>query len=134
VLVAVLSVVGMINYGVRTSITAVYPLLKTDLGFTDVGLGALGSFFLWSYALASPFAGHLGDRLDRGRIVLWSLMGWSLVTAASGLVTARWELLAMRVLLGLVESLFLPAAMALVAEYHPAKTVGTAMGILGVGQ
>jgi MFS family permease len=40
----------------------------------------------------------------------------------------------MRVLLGLVESLYLPAAMALAAEYHPAKTVGTAMGILGVGQ
>jgi len=53
VLVAMLSVIGMINYGVRTSITAVYPLLKTDLGFTDVGLGALGSFFLWSYAVAS---------------------------------------------------------------------------------
>ncbi len=134
ILVAVLAIIGMINYGVRTSITAVYPLLKADLGFTDVGLGAMGSFFLWSYAFASPFAGHLGDRFDRGRIVLWSLIGWSLVTAASGLASARWELLAMRVLLGLVESLFLPAAMALVAEYHPPKTVATALGILGVGQ
>ena len=134
VLVGALSVIGMINYAARTSITAVYPLLKTDLGFTDVGLGAIGSFFLWSYALASPFAGHLGDRLDRGRIVLWTLIGWSFVTAASGLVNARWELLAMRALLGLVESLFLPAALALVAEYHPAKTRGTALGVMGVGQ
>jgi MFS family permease len=134
VLVGVLFVIGMLNYGVRTSIASVYPLLKTDLGFTDPGLGAIGSFFLWSYALASPFAGHLGDRLDRGRMVLWSLIGWSLVTIASGLVNARWELLAMRVLLGLVESLFLPAAMALVAEYHPAKTRATALGVMGVGQ
>src|SRR5271157_3611692 len=115
VLVWVLSVVGMINYGVRTSITAVYPLLKTELGFTDVGLGALGSFFLWSYAVASPFAGHLGDRLDRGRLLLWALVGWSLVTIGCGIATARWELLTMRVLLGLVESLYLPTAMALVA-------------------
>jgi MFS family permease len=53
--------------------------------------------------------------------VLWSLIGWSLVTAASGMMSARGGLLAMRLLLGLVESLFLPAAMALVAEYHPAK-------------
>ena len=134
ILVAVLSVIAMINYGVRTSITAVYPLLKTDLGFTDVGLGAIGSFFLWSYAFASPFAGHLGDRLDRGRIVLWTLIGWSLVTAASGLVNARWELLAMRVLLGLVESLFLPVAFALVADFHPAKTRGTALGVVCVGE
>lgn len=124
----------MLNYAVRTSITAVFPLLRADLGFTDAGLGAIGSFFLWSYALASPLAGHLGDRFNRGRIVLWTLIGWSIITFASGLVTMRWELLAMRVALGLVESSFLPAAMALVAEYHPAKTVGTALGLLGVGQ
>ena len=134
VLVGALTLIGMVNYAVRTSITAVYPLLKTDLGFKDAGLGALGSLFLWSYALASPFAGHLGDRFDRGRIVVWSLIGWSLVTVGSGLVNARWELLAMRVLLGLVESLFLPAAMALVAECHPAKTLATALGVMGVGQ
>lgn len=133
-LVAILSVIGMLNYGVRTSITAVFPLLKTDLGFTDVGLGALGSCFLWSYALASPFAGHLGDRFSRGRVVLLSLVGWSLVTAASGLANARWELLGVRILLGLVESLYLPAAMAFVGDYHSAKTVGVAMSILGMGQ
>lgn len=84
--------------------------------------------------MASPLAGHLGDRFDRGRIVLWSLIGWSLVTVMSGLVNARWELLAMRVVLGLVESLFLPAGMALVAEYHPEETRATALGIMGVGQ
>ena len=134
VLVWVLFVIGMLNYGVRTFITAVYPLLKAELGFTDAGLGALGSFFLWSYAFASPLAGHLGDRFDRSRIVLWSLIGWSLVTVASGMMSARGGLLAMRLLLGLVESLFLPAGMALVAEYHPAKTRGTALGIMGVGQ
>lgn len=134
VLVAVLFLVGMVNYGVRTSVAAIFPLLKTNLGFTDAGLGAIGSFFLWSYALASPLAGHLGDRYDRSRIVLWSLIGWSVITTACGLVHTEWELLVLRVLLGLVESLFLPAAMALVAEYHPEKTRATALGIMGVGQ
>ena len=134
VLVGVLFVIGMVNYGVRTSVAAVFPLLKTNLGFTDVGLGAIGSFFLWSYALASPLAGHLGDRFDRGRVVLWSLVGWSAVTVACGLVHTRWELLTLRVLLGIIESLFLPAGMALVADYHPEKTRGTALGIMSVGQ
>jgi predicted MFS family arabinose efflux permease len=134
VMVWVLAVAGMLNYGVRTSITAVYPLLKTELGFGDLGLGALGSFFLWSYALASPLAGRLGDRFNRSRVVLWSLVGWSLVTAASGMMNTRAGLLAMRVLLGLVEAFFLPAAMALLAEYHSPKTRATAMGVMGVGQ
>jgi len=133
VLVGTITFIGMINYAVRTAITAVYPLLRIELGFTDVGLGAIGSFFLWSYAVASPFAGHLGDRFSRGRIVLVSLTGWSLITAASGLVHTRWQLLALRVLLGLVESLFLPAGMALIGEYHSEKTRGAAMGIINVG-
>lgn len=133
-LLALLSIMWMFNYAARTSITAVFPLLKTDLGFTDVGLGSLGSFFLWSYALASPFAGHLGDRLDKVRIVLGSLIGWSLVVAASAFVNTRWELLATRVILGLAESLFYPAALALIAEHHSAATLGTVVGVLGVGQ
>jgi MFS family permease len=125
--------VSTINYADRTSITAVYALLKTDLGFTDVGLGAIGSLFLWSYALASPFAGYIGDRADRSRVIVWSLAGWSLATLLTGLVTAQWQLLAMRAVLGLVESMYLPAAMALVAEYHASDTRATALGLLSIG-
>jgi len=133
VLVAMLFVVSAVNYADRTSITAVFALLKTDLGFTDVGLGAIGSMFLWSYALASPFAGYLADRRNRGRVVLWSLVGWSVATLLTGLVAARWQLLGMRAVLGLVEACYLPAAFALAAGYHGPETRATALGLLTVG-
>jgi MFS family permease len=132
--VALLFFVGVINYADRTSITAVYSLLKTDLGFSDVGLGAIGSFFLWSYALASPLAGHIGDRTNRAAALTWSLAAWSVVTLLTGFVTARWQLLGMRITLGFVESMYLPAAMALVAEYHAADTRAKALSLLSVGQ
>jgi predicted MFS family arabinose efflux permease len=132
--VALLFFVGVINYADRTSITAVYSLLKTNLGFSDVGLGAIGSLFLWSYALASPIAGHIGDRTNRAAALMWSLVAWSLVTLVTGFVTARWQLLGMRVLLGFVESMYIPAAMALVAEYHAADTRAKALSLLSVGQ
>src|SRR5215470_3611026 len=109
-LVATLFFVSLINYADRTAITALFPLLKSDLGFTDVGLGAIGLTFLWSYALASPFAGYLGDRI---RIVLCSLVGWSVATLATGLVSSQSQLLGMRIVLGLVESMYIPAAIAL---------------------
>ncbi len=132
--VALLFLVGVINYADRTSITALYTLLKTDLGFSDVGIGAIGSLFLWSYALASPLAGHIGDRTNRGAVVIWSLAGWSLVTILTGLTATRGELLAMRAVLGLIESLYLPAALALVAEYHDFATRAKAQSMLSVGQ
>jgi len=134
VVVGLLFLVGVINYADRTSITALYTLLKSDLGFSDVGIGAIGSFFLWSYALASPLAGHLGDRTNRGSLVIWSLAGWSLVMILTGLTATRGQILAMRVLLGLIESLYLPAALALVAEYHDFATRAKAQSMLSVGQ
>jgi predicted MFS family arabinose efflux permease len=132
-LVGLLVGVAGVNYADRTAITAVFPLLKSDLGLTDVGLGLVGSLFLWSYGLSSPLAGYLGDRLNRRSIVVASLTLWSLVTLASGLVTASWHLYCLRVLLGLAESFYLPAALALIAEYH-AESLATAQGIHSVGQ
>ena len=132
--VALLFFVGLINYADRTSITAVYALLKTDLGFSDIGLGAIGSLFLWSYAVASPFAGHLADRAGRAPLLVWSLAAWSAITLLTGLVTTKWQLLSMRVVLGIVESIYIPAAMALVAEYHGQNTRAKAMTLLSVGQ
>lgn len=133
ILVLALFFVSMMNYADRTAITALYTLLRTDLGFTDVGLGALGSVFLWSYAFSSPFSGFLGDRVSRGRLVIWSLAGWSLVTLLSGVVVTQWQLLGMRAALGIVEAMYLPAAMALVAEYHEENTRGTALAMVGLG-
>jgi MFS family permease len=133
-LVALLFLTGAFNYADRTAITAVFPLLKTSLGFDDVGLGATGSLFLWSYALASPFSGYAGDRFDRGRIIVLSLAGWSAATLLTGLAVSQWQLLIMRAVLGLLESFYLPAALALVADYHDERTMATAMGILGVGE
>ena len=83
-LVLALFFVSAMNYADRTAITALFTLLKTDLGFTDVGLGAIGTVFLWSYAFSSPFSGFLGDRVSRGYLVLWSLEGCTINSATVG--------------------------------------------------
>ena len=132
-LVLALFFVSAMNYADRTAITALFTLLKTDLGFTDVGLGAIGTVFLWSYAFSSPFSGFLGDRVSRGYLVLWSLAGWSLVTLLTGFASSQWQLLAMRCALGLVEAMYLPAALALVSEYHGTETRGKALSLVGLG-
>ncbi|MBY0505069.1 MAG: MFS transporter [Bryobacteraceae bacterium] len=133
VLVATLFLASALNYADRTSITSVYALLKSDLGFSDAALGAMGSLFLWSYALASPVGGYLGDRFARGPLILASLASWSLITLVTGLAVLPWHLLALRVALGIVEAAYLPAAFALVAAYHGPSTRGAALGIIALG-
>ncbi len=128
-LVIVLFLVGAVNYGDRTAFSTVLPLVKQDLRVSDVVLGAVGSVFLWSYGLVSPLAGLAGDRFSRTSMILYSLMAWSLVTGLSGLVRTGAELLSMRVLLGIAEAVYIPTALALIADYHASQTRARAMAI-----
>jgi MFS transporter, Spinster family, sphingosine-1-phosphate transporter len=127
--VILLAVVAGLNYADRTALSVVFPLLQKDLGLSDLQLAGVGTLFLWSYALGSPFAGRLADRMRRDHVVTWSLFGWSLVTVLSGFARTANELLATRVLLGLAECFYLPAAIALIADHHPTHTRARAMAV-----
>ena len=118
-----------LNYADRAAITAVFPLLRNDLGLTDMQMAATGSLFLWAYALGSPFAGRLADRISRSRMVVVSLLCWSLITLAAGFSASTGQLLATRVCLGIAECAYLPAAVALIADHHSAQSRATAMGV-----
>jgi len=122
-----------LNFGDRTAMSAVLSAVQAELGVSDVLLGLLGSVFLWSYALGSPIAGNLADRFSRRRMVIGSLIAWSAVTGLMGLVTNYPTLLILRFSLGLAECLYLPAAIALVASYHPIETRARAMSFVTIG-
>src|SRR6476646_5287829 len=119
---ALLFVAAGLNYADRTAITAVFPLLRRDLGMSDIGLGATGTVFLWTYAAVSPFAGYLGDRVSRARLLTFSLGAWSIVMACSALAASATQLLIMRAVLGIAEAAYIPAATALIAEHHGSDT------------
>jgi MFS family permease len=127
-IVALLGLVACLNYADRTAISSVFPLLRSELGMSDMALAAIGSVFLWTYAIGSPFAGWLADRFSRSTIVVSSLAAWSVVTILTGVAANANQLLATRVLLGLAECAYLPAAIALIADHHSAATRATAMG------
>lgn len=131
--VGFLAAAAALCYADRAAIAAVLPALRTNFALGDAQLGLLGSVFLWSYALASPVAGAVADRWPRHWIVALSLAGWSVVTVLTGAATGFAVLLGARVLLGLTESLYLPAATALLAEHHAPATRGRAMSLHSIG-
>src|SRR5262245_21788792 len=129
ILIAVLFLAASLNYADRGALTAVFPLLRRDLGMSDMALAAIGSFFLWSYSFCSPLAGYLGDRFSRSALVTWSVVAWSLVTGLTAFVRNTEQLLAMRVLLGIAESLYIPSSLALIAEHHATPSRAMAMSL-----
>jgi predicted MFS family arabinose efflux permease len=128
-------VVGMLwfvcffNYADRQAIFAVFPLIKQQLGLTDVQLGIVGAAFMWMYALFGPLAGWLCDRLPRKTLVLGGLIAWSLVTALTALCHTYGQLVLCRALSGLGEAVYLPASMSLIGDYHGAATRSRAMSV-----
>jgi MFS family permease len=103
----------------------------------DIGLearwGAVLALFKWVYALVSPFGGFLADRYDRRHVIAGSLFVWSLVTWATGHVTTYEQLLATRAFMGVSEALYIPAALALIADVHAGETRSRAVGLHQMG-
>jgi MFS family permease len=128
-LVALLWVVALLNYLDRQVIFSLFPLLKQDLRASDVELGLTSTVFLWVYGLLSPFAGYLADRFGRVRVILVSLLVWSVVTYLTGLARNMSELLIARALMGISEACYLPAALALIVESHGERSRSLAAGL-----
>lgn len=125
--VGILWFVCFFNYADRQAIFAVFPLIKEQLGLSDVQLGIVGAAFMWMYALFGPVAGWLCDRLPRKALVLGGLIVWSLVTALTAVCHTYGELVLCRALSGLGEAVYLPASMSLISDYHAAGTRSRAM-------
>src|SRR5579872_114997 len=123
-----------LNYSDRQVIFSIFPLLKSELHFTDAQLGLTGSAFLWVYGLCSPIAGQIGDRFSKRRLVALSLLLWSGVTALTGLSHSVGMVLTCRALTGVTESLFVPAAVALLANAHRPENRSRAFALYGTGQ
>ena len=127
--VALLSVVGGLNYLDRNMMTTMRLSVIAAIPMTDRQFGLLLSVFLWIYGVLSPFAGFLADRIGRSRVIIGSLLVWSLTTWLTAHAKTYGELLATRALMGLSEAAYIPAALALIADYHGKKTRSLATGI-----
>ena len=117
------------NYADRQAIFSVFPLIKQQLGLTDVQLGVVGAAFMWMYAMFGPAAGWICDRLPRKTLVLGGLLFWSIVTAATAFSHSYGQLVICRALSGLGEAFYFPASMSLIGDYHGRDTRSRAMSL-----
>jgi MFS family permease len=127
--VGLLFVVGCLNYLDRIMITTMRSSIVDAIPMTDAQFGLLTSVFLWIYGLLSPFAGFMADRYSRSRVIIISLFVWSLVTWMTVHAQTFNQLLLTRALMGVSEACYIPAALALIADYHRGSTRSLAMGI-----
>ncbi len=132
-LVALLFLAFCLNNADRQVVFSIFPLLRRELGFSDTQLGLTSSMFLWVYAICSPAAGLIADRVSKRTLVAASVALWSAATFLTGLSPSPVFLLLCRSLIGVTEALFYPAAAALIGDAHGPRTLSRAMSFLNSG-
>jgi MFS family permease len=133
--VALLVPVALLNYLDRQMLASMKFSVMRDI--PDIGLeanwGTILALFKWVYAFLSPVGGYLADRYSRRHVIAGSLLVWSAVTWTTGHVTTYEQLLATRALMGISEAFYIPAALALIADYHTGHTRSRAVGLHQMG-
>ena len=129
--VALLSVVAFLNYLDRQMLSTMQTAIGVDI--TELqqaqNFGRLMAIFLWVYAIVSPFAGSIADRLSRKWLIVGSLGVWSLVTLLMGHCNTFSQMYWLRGLMGISEALYIPSSLSLIADYHEGKSRSLAVGL-----
>lgn len=133
--VALLFPVALLNYLDRQMIAAMKLSVMKDIADigTEANWGLMLGQFKWVYAIFSPVGGWLADRFSKRYAICSSLFVWSAVTWATGHVTTYDGLLWARSLMGVSEAFYIPAALALIADYHAGDTRSRAVGMHQIG-
>ncbi|HUQ92184.1 MAG TPA: MFS transporter [Bryobacteraceae bacterium] len=122
-----------LNYLDRQTLSALAPQIMDEFHLSNEDYGWLQSAFYAVYAVCSPFAGLLIDRigLSRGAVLTVSL--WSLAAASTGISKGFGGLVACRLLLGVAESGAIPAFAKASATYLPPNQRALGAGLNQVG-
>src|SRR5580704_1441321 len=131
IVVGLLWPVAMLNYLDRQMVSTIRASIRADIPSiaNDQDFGTLMAVFMWVYALLSPVGGFLADKFNRRWSVIGSLFIWSAVTWATGQATTYSQMLTFRALMGISEAVYIPAALALIADFHTSGTRARAVGI-----
>jgi MFS family permease len=128
---------GMIGFTGFTLVMPFLPLYIAELGTTDVKeiamwtgltLGATPTVT----AISAPLWGRVGDRYGSKVLVIRSLIAFILTKAAMGLVTAPWQLFALRALLGVFAG-YGALTISMAAESAPRDRMAQAIGMVQTG-
>jgi len=107
--------------------------IQQEFGITSASAGLLASIPLFTAAIGGVAAGFLADRYGRTRVLIWSILIYSIFTGATASARTLWEIALWRSLVGLGLGAEWSAGTVLVAETWPAQHRAKAIGLVQSG-
>jgi MFS family permease len=112
----------------RFLISTMFPTIARDLhlGYGDIGKIAGALAIAWG--VAALFMGNIADRIGRRKVLVGSLMVFSLLIGMSGLAVGLLSLIAVRIVMGLADGAYTPASISATIHCSPPEHHGRNIG------
>jgi len=118
----------------RVIVAALGPAIKADLGISDAQFGLLtGLAFALLYTTAGIPVARLADRNKRVPLLAVATTIWSLMTMLSAYAANYWQLLLLRLGVGIGESASSPCTVSMVSDRFPRNKRATALAVVALG-
>lgn len=128
-----LCLITTINHLDRQAFAVAGPVIIEQFGLSNTEFGAIGSAFLFAYAIGQMIIGPVVDRLGTKRSFRFAVIAWSIAGILHVAGRGLWSFFSLRALLGATEAMNFPAAVKAVAEWFPRAERSLAVGIVTVG-
>jgi len=133
----VLSILGfvyVINFLDRQLFSILAKPIQDDLGVTDGQLGMIsGIYFALFYCVFAIPVGWFADRASRVKVLSFACALWSVATMACGMAMTYPQLAIARMSVGVGEAGGVPPSYAIISDYFPPGTRGTALSLYNLG-
>ena len=124
----------------RWMVAPLFPYMMRDLGLNFQQLGNLIGVLAVAWGAWAIASGPISDRIGRKKILVWTMIAFSLLSSCSGLATGFASLMLIRGIMGIAEGAFTPASVAATSEASLASRRGFNLGfqmsmfsLLGLG-
>jgi predicted MFS family arabinose efflux permease len=112
----------------RFLITTMFPTIAQDLHLDYRDIGTITGALAIAWGVAAFVMGNRSDRMGQRRVLVGSLIAFSLLIGASGLASGLAGLVLVRVLMGFADGAFTPASIAATIRLSPPARHGRNVG------
>jgi MFS transporter, Spinster family, sphingosine-1-phosphate transporter len=114
-----LTTLNLFNFIDRYILPGVQPLVQKEFHVNDAQIGLLTTAFFFTYMIAAPVTGWLGDRFPRKPLIVIGALLWSVATLYTAKVHSYETLLIRHTIVGIGEATFSVFAPALLSDFYP---------------
>jgi DHA2 family multidrug resistance protein len=109
------------------------PHMRASMSATQESINWVLTSYIVASAIAIPITGWLADRIGRKRLFVWSVVAFTIASAACAVAQNLTEMVLFRALQGVSGAFLVPIAQALLFDINPPVKHGRAMAMFGMG-